>query len=144
MKAALHLVANDGISRAQPVPASEESDERLLDAYSTAVVRAAEKIGKSVVNIEIQNSRAPSTQSQTPNQLRGSGSGFIFTPDGFILTNSHVVHHAAKIDVALADGQRFGARLVGDDPDTDLAVIRIDRKSTRLNSSHVSESPMPS
>jgi len=113
---------------------SKVQDDVLLDAYSQAVIRAAEKINPSVVNIEVrqivQNGRGERRTRRNPGEAPperlGGGSGVIFTPDGFILTNSHVVHGASSITVALADGRRMLAQFIGDDPETDLAVIRID------------------
>jgi S1-C subfamily serine protease len=105
----------------------------LLDAYSRAIVDVAETVSPSVVKIEAElpappapaRQRRPGPPGPREDNPTGSGSGFVFTPDGYILTNSHVVHGARKLSVYLNDGQKLPAALVGDDPHTDLAVIQV-------------------
>ena len=108
--------------------ATEPDDEGLLDAYSRTVIRVAETVSPSVVKIEAlgpARRRGSSTGDDERGEPRGSGSGFVFTPDGYIMTNSHVVAGAEAIDVLLPGNRRLHATLVGDDPHTDLAVLRV-------------------
>jgi S1-C subfamily serine protease len=117
----------DGKSpRESAIAPQRAGDNALLDAYSTAVTGAVERMSPSVVNIEVHQA-AGHTRSGEPRERHGGGSGFVFTPDGLILTNSHVVHESARIAVTLADGRRMPATVIGDDPASDLAVIRLDQ-----------------
>jgi S1-C subfamily serine protease len=103
----------------QPPP----GDDELLDSYSRTVSSVVETVGPAVVNIR---ARPVVRQQQGGPESGGTGSGFVIAPDGFILTNSHVVHGAGSLDVTLSDGRRCSASLVGEDPETDLAVVRVE------------------
>jgi S1-C subfamily serine protease len=106
-----------------PQPLTSSPDHALLDAYSRAVIDAVELVAPAVVSVDV-NHRAGRTERRSPGQA-GSGSGFVFAADGLILTNSHVVADASEIDVGLPDGREHRADLIGQDPDTDVAVLKI-------------------
>ena len=132
MDSQLKLVAGDarpGQSTQQP---ERNDDARLLDAYSNAVVSAVELVGPTVLRIDV--SRRVSMRDRRgrsrEGQMEGQGSGFLFTPDGLLITNSHVIRGANRVFVELEGGRRCEASVIGDDPATDVAVLRID--ATRL------------
>ncbi len=117
-------------SNQAPAPRPQNGDLELLDAYSAAVIKVVDQVSPAVVRVDIAHHMRSrrwdrSRRQDRPEQVTGSGSGVIFTPDGFILTNSHVIHRAASIKVILQDGREFEGQHIGDDPYTDLAVIRI-------------------
>jgi S1-C subfamily serine protease len=104
-----------------PLPLPPEDDE-VLDSYSRTVARVVEKVGPAVVNIRVHHADTGGRPAPEPG---GSGSGFVIAPDGFLLTNSHVIHGAGRMEVTLVDGRALPGSLVGEDPETDLAVVRI-------------------
>lgn len=108
----------------KPWPESNP-DAELLDAYSQTVVQVARRVSEAVVHIQVQKTQPEKRRDRRPNGGYGAGSGFIISTDGFIVTNSHVVNGASRIEVNLQDGRQFVAKLVGDDPATDIAVVQI-------------------
>jgi S1-C subfamily serine protease len=112
---------SDSVVAEAPTRASIVDDD-LLDSYSKSITQAVAKVGPAVANIRVHGANRDKRRGA---ESGGSGSGFVIAPDGFILTNSHVVHGAVRMEVTLADGRVFAANLVGDDHETDLAVIRI-------------------
>ncbi len=123
MSHALRLLDSPPARGHEAGPYRPQGDDALLDAYSRAVVSAAERVGPAVVRVDVERSVA--TGHGRRGDASGHGSGFLFAPDGFVLTNSHVVHDARRLRIETPDGASAAADIVGEDPDTDIAVLRI-------------------
>jgi S1-C subfamily serine protease len=138
MEPRLHLEPTEGgmvgIHASEERNAADSREREALDAYSRVVTTVADTVSPSVAFLRVRLRPAPANPpagGRTRRPAEGTGSGVVFTPDGLILTNSHVVHDAAEIEVVLTDGRLFQADLLGDDPDTDLAVVRISGETVR-------------
>ena len=127
----LNFLATEGASansNERPSRASEQ-DDYLLDAYSQTVTGVARRVSNAVVHLKVNKPQQRNNRQQNPRQPQepfGTGSGFVISTDGFVVTNSHVVNGATQIEATLPDGRSFLARVVGDDPATDVAVVKID------------------
>ena len=109
----------------RPDTTARVDDASLLDAYSTTIVSVVERVGPAVGFVSIQRRLNGEQRESASRQASGTGSGFVFTPDGYMLTNSHVVHDASSIRIAFPSGREFDADVVGEDPETDVALIRV-------------------
>jgi S1-C subfamily serine protease len=119
----VELVSHDGDVRHGAT--FGENEQEPLDAYSQAVVGAVEAVGPAVVSVGLARRAPDPWRRRGLPEVRGAGSGVLIAPDGYILTNSHVVQGADRIEIRLSDGREMTAELVGDDPHTDLAVVRV-------------------
>src|SRR5262249_36859596 len=117
--------------RAEPQPASPHDDTALLDAYSKSVIDVVDRLGPTVGRLRVRAGQGP--------RQAGTGSGVVVAPDGLVLTNSHVVAGETRLDVTTQDGRTLSARVVGDDPDTELALVRIN-ESVSLPSATLGDS----
>jgi S1-C subfamily serine protease len=131
MRSTIELIGYGGFSTENYSPENAEQDhddsESVLDAYSQAVMKVAQRVSPAVVNIAVMQERRMGVQTNRSAQfeVQGMGSGVVIAPDGYVLTNSHVVHGTKKIEVSLADSRTYPAQMIGEDPATDLAVIRM-------------------
>ena len=114
----------------QHVMLHENPDSLLLNAYSQTIVGVSKNASPAVVQIKV-NKQSPPAGNQRRQQPLSTGSGFIISSDGFIVTNSHVVSNSTKIDVVLQDGREFTGKIIGEDPATDIAVLQISGENLR-------------
>jgi len=127
-----HFLASDSTSKNKSYNflRTDQDDDLLLDAYSRTVTSVARRVSDAVMHLKVekkqQNARNIPPRPNHDGHPAGTGSGFIISSDGFVVTNSHVVNGADRIEATLQDGRSFSARVVGDDPSTDLAVIKVD------------------
>ncbi|MEL6864850.1 MAG: trypsin-like peptidase domain-containing protein [Bacteroidota bacterium] len=123
----LNFVVHDADGKDQSHQMSPDDGE-LLDAYSNTVISVAKAVSDAVVQIKVSKNTGTQRRRRRANPYSG-GSGFLISSDGYIVTNSHVVHRAKKIEVVLQDGRQYTANLIGDDPATDIAVVQINAES---------------
>lgn len=127
----MQFIADEQEGNGHESPPPSNPDAELLDAYSRTVVSVAQQVSDAVVQIKVDKPGRRTQKGRRNGRQSGAGSGFIISSNGYIVTNSHVVNIARRIEVNLQDGRHFNARLIGEDPATDLAVVQIDERGLR-------------